>query len=33
VADLMEHHLDHDEADLQTDIEYLERAAGLQRGA
>ena len=30
LADLMEHHLDHDDVDLQTDIDDLKEAAGLQ---
>jgi low affinity Fe/Cu permease len=30
LADLMEHHLDHDEVDLQTDVEELKEAVGLQ---
>jgi len=30
LADLMEHHLDHDDVDLQTDIDDLKEAAGLE---
>jgi low affinity Fe/Cu permease len=30
LADLMEHHLDHDDVDLQTDIDDLKEAVGLE---
>jgi hypothetical protein len=31
LADLMEHHLDHDDLDLKGDVEDLKEAAGLER--
>jgi low affinity Fe/Cu permease len=33
LADLMEHHLDQDQVDLQEDIDDLKHAVGLQRGS